>query len=260
MRFATIAAIGPAAAGINAAVARAAAAAMPDHGPVYLETDLTRFPVEPWSTFSQLLFLAVILYWAWRIRGRVRQQRFIALCLPLLALQLVGATVYHATRSHLGWMLLDVIPLYLLCLLAGIWFWRRAGLGWAGGTLASLVPGLGGMLVRNVLGLAGAAGMALTYGGFFAAVFAPIFAPRALGRLAPGLHDPLDGRRGLLLPLAALAVLALALAMRSADHAATLLPMGTHWLWHSLGALAVHLLLAHAFRVARAGGDGGTAA
>jgi hemolysin III len=33
-----------------------------DHGPIYAETVPGRFPVEPWATLTNLIFLAVIIY------------------------------------------------------------------------------------------------------------------------------------------------------------------------------------------------------
>ena len=208
---------------------------LPDHGPPYLETDPAHFPVEPWATYSQLLFLVVVIYWTWRIWGRWREQRFIALCLPLLLLQYVGATVYHATRSHVGWVLLDVLPLYLLCLLAAGHFWRRFGLSWLATVAAVLAPPLAALALGRLLPLPGHVGMALTYGGFFLALFVPAFA--LLPKIEPGHR---------FLPFTALAALTLALAFRSMDHVAPI-PMGTHWLWHAMGAAGVHLLVLYVF-------------
>jgi hypothetical protein len=49
-----------------------------DQGPTYIETIMGRFPVEPWNTASNLLFLVIILYWVWRLKGQIRAHRFIA--------------------------------------------------------------------------------------------------------------------------------------------------------------------------------------
>ncbi len=207
---------------------------LPDHGPLYLETDLSRLPAEPWATYSQLLFVAVVIYWAWRIRGQARSQRFIAWCLPLLLVQSVGSMTYHALRSHLGWMLLDVIPLYLVCVLAAGYLWRRFGLSRLLAVIAALVPSLGGAGLTYLLALRGHLGQALTYGGVFLAILVPAFA--LLPRLRPE-------RR--FLPWTALAALILALFFRSVDlQSGSVLPgVGTHWLWHAFGAAAVHLLI-----------------
>ena len=39
-----------------------------DFGPFYAETHMGRLPVEPWNTFSNLAFLAIAVYWAFKIR------------------------------------------------------------------------------------------------------------------------------------------------------------------------------------------------
>lgn len=205
----------------------------PDHGPIYFESDFTQFPVEPWATWSEFLFLAVILYWAWKIRRHPRLHAFIAFSLPLLFIQFVGATVYHATRSHVFWMLMDVLPLYAVCLAAAGYFWLRAGMSRLWVVPAVLVfPALAWGAQRVLLGHYSAL---LTYSGYFAAL--------ALPALAAGLG--LTGDRRLLAP-GALLCLALALTARTLDPLG-LLPMGTHWLWHGFGALAIHLLIATAY-------------
>ena len=101
-----------------------------DHGPIYLETLMGRFPVEPWNTISNLLFLALIIYWFARVRGDVAVHRFIAYSLPVLLIGWAGGTVYHATRSHDVWLFLDFGPIALLVLAVAVFFWRRQGVAW----------------------------------------------------------------------------------------------------------------------------------
>ena len=102
--------------------------AMPnDSGPIYLETAMGRFPVEPWNTYSNLLFLALIVFWFLRVRRNIRDHLFIAYCLPVFLLGWVGGTVYHATRSHEVWLFLDWAPIALLALAVAIFFWHRQG-------------------------------------------------------------------------------------------------------------------------------------
>lgn len=45
-----------------------------DQGPIYRETDMSRLLVEPWSTFSNLIFLAVFIYFA--VKTRFSYKRF----------------------------------------------------------------------------------------------------------------------------------------------------------------------------------------
>ena len=93
-----------------------------DQGPIYLETIMGRFPVEPWNTASNLLFLVIILYWAWRLKGEIRAHRFIAGAIPVLIIGWVGGTVYHATRSHNLWLFMDFVPIALLAAAVSMYF------------------------------------------------------------------------------------------------------------------------------------------
>ena len=98
---------------------------LPDLGPRYAETDLGHFPVEPWATWTNLIFAVVIVYWTRRLRGSWRRHRLLAAALPLLTAGWIGGTVYHATRCHVFWTLLDWCPIVVLVLLAAGWLWRR---------------------------------------------------------------------------------------------------------------------------------------
>ena len=51
----------------------------------------------------------------------------------------------------------------------------------------------------------------------------------------------------------ALVGFAVAIGFRSIDLSVSIafLPMGTHWLWHSFGAVAVHLLMLYIYRAER---------
>ena len=67
-----------------------------DQGPIYLETVMGRFPVEPWNTASNLLFLAIIVFWYVRVRGEVRNHRFIAYSVELGQF----LRIYKNLRNH----------------------------------------------------------------------------------------------------------------------------------------------------------------
>ena len=82
-----------------------------DSGPVYRETIEGRLPVEPFNTASNFLFLAIIIYFVWKIRRNHRQHLFLAFILPVLFIGFIGGTLYHATRSHEIWLLLDWVPI-----------------------------------------------------------------------------------------------------------------------------------------------------
>jgi hypothetical protein len=93
-----------------------------DQGPTYIETIMGRFPVEPWNTASNLLFLVIILYWVWRLKGQIRAHRFIAGAMPVLTISWVGGTVYYATRSHNLRLFMDFVPIALLAAAVSMYF------------------------------------------------------------------------------------------------------------------------------------------
>lgn len=208
-----------------------------DHGPIYLETLMGRFPVEPWNTVSNLLFLALIIYWFSRVRGDVAAHRFIAYSLPVLLIGWAGGTVYHATRSHDVWLFLDFGPIALLVLAVAVFFWRRQGVAWW--WVPALVVGPAVLIFPVMAGIPDVARPFVGYGTLALSILLPVMRYLSRTRWAD-----------LSLVAAALATFALAIAFRGLDAQAQIafLPMGTHWLWHSLGAGAVHLFILLIFR------------
>lgn len=208
-----------------------------DNGPVYLETVMGRFPVEPWNAFSNLLFLALIIYWLARVRGDIATHRFIAYSLPVLLIGWFGGTVYHATRSHDIWLFLDFGPIALLVLAVAVFFWRRQGVAWW--WVPALVIGPAALVFPLMMAIPDPARPLVGYGTLATSILLPV-----------GRH--LAGTRwaDVNLVAAALAMFAVAIAFRGIDLRVpiTFLPMGTHWLWHSFGAGAVHLLILHIYR------------
>jgi hemolysin III len=210
-----------------------------DNGPIYVETLMGRFPVEPWNTYSNLLFLALIVFWFLRIRNDARGHRFIALSLPVLVLGFVGGTVFHATRSHNVWLALDIGPIALLVFAVAIFFWRRQGIAWflAAGFVAGPIV-LAGFALSQ-LDLTHGSGPLWGYSAMVFVMLLPVL------RYLSGTGWKNAGLVG-----GSLAMFALAAWLRSVDGSATVafLPMGTHWLWHGFGAAAVHLLMLYIYR------------
>lgn len=100
-----------------------------DSGPIYQETIAGRFPVEPFNTISNFLFLLIILYFSRKVYANYKQHLFLAYCLPVLFIGFIGGTLYHATRSAEIWLLLDWVPIVLLCIATAIYFCFKIGKG-----------------------------------------------------------------------------------------------------------------------------------
>jgi hemolysin III len=208
-----------------------------DLGPIYAETRMDRFPVEPFNTASNLAFLLVILLLARRLRrAGWRGHEVTLLALAIIAVGFVGGTLYHATRACDLWRLLDVMPIVLVVLLASVYF-LHAVLGGLLRVLLVLLPVLWGYRWW-VAASAYEADPPIAFGYIFLALL--VIVPAAL-------HCGLRGwRHGRLLLLAA-ASFALAFVCREADAAAVsrLLPMGSHFVWHLGGASASFFALSY---------------
>ena len=70
-----------------------------DSGPFYHEFHADAFIKEPWNAYSSLFFLVPVIFWVWKLRGQYRENLIITLMLPLLFLNGIGSTLYHAFRA-----------------------------------------------------------------------------------------------------------------------------------------------------------------
>lgn len=209
-----------------------------DHGPLYVETDMSRFPVEPWNTFSNLVFLAALLLYARKTGLDYRRFPLLVLSLPILLVGFVGGTAYHASRSSNLWLYMDFIPIMLLAALAAFWFWRGVVQSRLLAAVLVLAPTPVVRGLRTVLGLPHYLGFSLGY------------ITLALTVLVPAcLFCRSRGWRGAGLLLGAALCFALAISFRISD-AQRLLPMGTHFLWHLFGGFSSILLMEYLYRSA----------
>ena len=96
-----------------------------DGGPIYAETNMEHFIVEPWNALSSLLILAPAIYFAIRLRGQYKHYGFIMSMTPLLFLGGLGSTLFHAFRSSEYLLALDVLPTAILTLSVGVYFWLK---------------------------------------------------------------------------------------------------------------------------------------
>ena len=207
-----------------------------DSGPIYLETMEGRFPVEPFNTFSNLVFLALIIYWGIKVYKNPKQHLFLAWMIPIIAISYVGGTVYHATRSHEFWLRLDWMPILFLCVALVVYFiFKLVGTWWKRILLIALV--LGASYLLRILPIPPGLRISLGYVISAGTILLPIvwYLVRTRGR-------------NLYLVILAFGIFGIALMFRILDKSQTLFPMGTHWLWHFFGGIAVHFLMAYIFK------------
>lgn len=213
-----------------------------DSGPIYKETYVGEWPlVEPWNALSNLLFLAIVLFWAVRVYKHAAQHAFLAGALPVLFIGFVGGTLYHGTRSHEVWLLMDWVPIMLLSLAVSVYFAIQNRFRWYG-TLAlitfpfaiSALAWQADSLPQWARGLLGYPMMA------FVILFPIVF------------YLNKHQWRHVQWVATALAMFIIAITCRSIDNGPyDGLPMGTHWLWHIFGALASHFLIAYIYKERR---------
>lgn len=232
-----------------------------DGGPRYQETPPTAVLIgpnppeiaEPYNAVTASFFIVIAAVWGWRVvRAGVGRRLFVASCLPILLVGGIGGTLYHAFRSRFVYFLLDVIPISLLGLAGSIYLLvrigRRAGwervAGYAVGAVAVYLFCNGvvfRLLPERLLTDAPHLRVNLSYASLALLVLIPL--GFVLGRTR--------FRHGGLV-LAALVSFGIAWFCRLVDGAGVVdLPMGTHWLWHSFGALTTALMIEYFFRLER---------
>jgi hypothetical protein len=190
-------------------------------------------PLNAWTNIAFLVGAAAALA-LWRRQGR---SDWAALALILVTASVgVGSFVFHTVATR-GAELLDVIPIAIF--IYGYFFLalrRFFHLGAAAAAAMTLAFAAGSYLVDScVRGLNGSVSYLPPLGALVA--FAALLGARE-GWTPPGSRSPAAGFA------AAALVFAISLSFRTIDRdICPLLPIGTHFLWHILNALALWLLL-----------------
>lgn len=207
-----------------------------DSGPIYLETLEGRLPVEPFNTFSNLIFLVLIMYWGFKVYKNPSRHRFLAWVLPIIGISYIGGTIYHATRSHEFWLRLDWMPIMFLCATLVVYFIFKLVEPWWQRLLWVFVL-LGASFLLRILPLPSGLRISLGYIITAGTILVPIiwYLINTKGKYL-----------GLL--VTAFVIFGVAIFFRSIDLHQNFFPMGTHWLWHLLGGIAVHFLIAYIFK------------
>lgn len=215
---------------------------MRDGGPLFVETppDLDQFNgwvAEPWNTASATLFVMIALIWAWALRGRYRQHPFLTICLPILATGGIGGVLFHGLRIHRIFLIVDVVPIYLLGLSITTWLWYRLG--------ARLQHLLGVIVFFAFLQLLAQFrlptqwAISMSYATLAALVLLALILTLVRTKFRHGGWV-----------YASLACFAIAWTCRISDTIRPpLLPMGTHWLWHVFGALTTGSLSIYIYHI-----------
>ena len=215
---------------------------LPDGGPSYVETpaDLMNFDgivAEPWNTASAALFVVIPLIWIWVLRGRYWERPFLTICLPILLAGGIGGVLFHGLRRYNAFFLLDVVPIYLLGFAVSIWLWVR--LGPKLHHLLGMIAFLGVIQLTAHFRLPTHWAINISY----ASIALIVLIPLAMALIRTRFQD-----WGWI--VTALACFAFAWLCRIGDTVRPpMLPMGTHWLWHTFGALTTASVSIYIYRI-----------
>jgi hypothetical protein len=205
---------------------------LPDGGSMYAETRLAAFIAEPWNAVSSLILLVPGLLWLIRTKTDFHRNGFLCLCFGLLFLGGIGSTLFHAFRSSPVFLSLDILPMLVLTLCISWYFWSRI----IKKPLLVLLIISAALICRMGIGripfLDPHTRGSLSYlaGGLVIFLPAILFAVRyGVKKSAPLFLSVL--------------FFAVALLFRELDTVAgTLIPMGTHFLWHVFTAIGGYYL------------------
>ena len=189
-----------------------------DTGPIYKETIAGRFPVEPFNTYSNLIFLFIVIYFGIRIYKEPKNQWFLMITIPF--------------------MLIDWVPIRGLSFAAILYFVFKWKDTWRKRLIFITAIGIAFVGLRylpvneNLEHNLGYLISALT-------ILIPI-----IGYLAKTKW------RNVRPAIIAFIIFGVAVAFRVLDTRLDfeIFWMGTHWLWHLFGGTAVFFILLYIFR------------
>jgi len=207
-----------------------------DGGPIYKETLFGRWPVEPFNTLTTLFFLLVVVYWWLRIRPHYKEHVLLTISLPLIGIGFVGGFLYHSLRNNSLWLYLDWGPILITALVVSAYFWRTQILSWWMSGLLSVTPLFLMLWIRKMWGDS-TSFPSLSYFLLILSVVLPL----VLYVYKKPQHLKYIGFT--------LLSITLALSSRLLDRNELMewLPMGSHFLWHSFGALTCHFFINYVF-------------
>lgn len=208
----------------------------PDGGMLYTETNLEHFFPEPLNAVTSVFFLLIAVYWTFRLWGRGRQHTFLSFALVLLYIGGIGGTIYHGLRQWNIFIMMDWMPIMLLCLAAGVYFTARLTRWYFAFALVVIY------LVFQVF-----ARRMMVEGGDIQLFININYAVLASVVLLPVIAFLIKSnfRHGRWVGYALLAFI-LALTFRVADRWQWL-EVGTHFLWHVFGGAAAWCMFQYIF-------------
>jgi hypothetical protein len=209
----------------------------PDGGTMYSETNLSQFFPEPLNTITSCFFLAIAIYWTIKLWGNFKQHTFLSLALVLLYIGGIGGTTYHGLRRWPVFILMDWMPIMLLCLSAGVYFLAKITKWYFAVIIVFVYAFFQFFLRKQFSGGDFQIFININYAFMAALVLFPVF----------GYLLKTEWNNGKWVGFALIAFV-FALTFRIADKW-EILPFGTHFLWHTFGAIASFCMLNYIYLV-----------
>ena len=210
---------------------------LPDGGERYTETNLSDVIVEPWNGASAAFFLFIVGYWAVKLRGQYHRHPFLSVNLPILAIGGIGGTIYHAFRISEVFLVMDWLPIMILCLAASGYFFLKVLPHWSWVVGIVLLSLLSQVMMFYYEWFPPHVAVNINYVVMGALILVPTAWVLWKTRFYAGEWVGL-----------ALGAFSVAITCRMLDSLA-LLPMGTHFLWHVFGAIACHSMFWYVFAI-----------
>jgi len=203
----------------------------PDGGTVYTETNLSQLFPEPLNAITSCFFLAIAVYWTFKLWGNFKQHTFLSGALVLLYIGGIGGTTYHTFRRWPIFIMMDWMPIMLLCLAAGTYFLGKITKWYFAALIVLIYSFFQFFLRKQFKGGDFQIFININYAFMAALVLFPVF----------GYLLKTEWKNGKWVGFALLSFI-FALTFRIADKW-EILTAGTHFLWHTFGAVASFCML-----------------
>jgi len=204
----------------------------PDGGIIYTETDMHRIVPEPLNTVTAGCFMIIAVYWLIRLNGFSIKSLFLSIATYILLIGSIGGTAYHGLRLYRFFILMDWVPIVILCMLACAYFWAKVLKKWVYSAVVIFLIFLLQFFIRRYMEQHNHLdwGISINYGLMALMVITPLLIYLSRTRFNYSF-----------LVFPAIICFAMALFFRVSDgwH---LLPVGTHFLWHTLAAGATQMI------------------
>lgn len=210
----------------------------PDGGMLYAETDMHNLFPEPLNTITSCFFLAIAIYWTVKLWGRGRQHSFLSLAVLLLYIGGIGGTIYQGLRQWRFFIMMDWLPIMLLCIAAGVYFLARVT-RWYFAVLLVVVYLAFQFWARQYMMQSGKMQLFINinYAVLASIVLLPVVAYLIKTKFIYGRWVGF-----------ALIAFILALTFRVTDLWG-LMSTGTHFLWHTFGAVAAFCMFQYIYLI-----------